>query len=50
MGGDVTGQVRCRYYACEGFSVNTREPLACYSFSRWDARWIILKSNDIDLL
>ena len=45
MGEDFIGQVRLRYYACEGFSPNIGEPLASPSFGRCDARGISLKAT-----
>ena len=45
MGEDFTGQVRFRYYACEGFSPNIGEPLASPCFARCDARGISLKAT-----
>jgi hypothetical protein len=45
IGGDSMSEVRFRYYACEGFSVNTHEPLAFPSFGRCDARGIFLKAT-----
>ena len=45
MGEDFTGQMRLRYYVCEGFSPNTGEPLASSSFGRCDARGISLKAT-----